>query len=294
MEELFCADISRDNQEGLLGTASFYTHLFLLECNEDRATNPLKDSNLIPEKVKEFLSIKLKGLPNSRLLLIKRINKGSKLVFSYYYNEPSVASHNEIELSSYEGLLDINFAEFITNKATATNRLLVCTNSQKDKCCGKYGIPLYKYYASKLSSEEVRECSHIWGDRFAPNLIWLPYNIYFGRIVLNEMDSFLSAIQRQQISLKNYRGKAYLQSFIQAAEYFLLMQHEDKSVGRFTFISSEKSENHFTSIFHDNIEREELQVIVTISPTNFESFLSCENTQKSSPKSFKLVSITKI
>jgi hypothetical protein len=161
MGEFFCADISRNNQESGLGTASFYTHLFLLECNEDRSGSPLKDSKIIPQSTKEFLTIKLKEFSNSRLLLIKRRSEGSKVVFSYYHNAPNISMHNELELNSYEELLDIDFAKFTTSSITATNRLLVCTNGEKDKCCGKYGIPLYKYYASKLSSQEVRECSHI-------------------------------------------------------------------------------------------------------------------------------------
>jgi hypothetical protein len=68
------------------------------------------------------------------------------------------------------------------------------------------------------------------------------------------MDSFLSAIQEKQIPLKHYRGKTYLQSFVQAAEYFLLMQDENKSVDRFSFISSKKNEDGFSCIFYDNIQ----------------------------------------
>jgi hypothetical protein len=63
----------------------------------------------------------------------------------------------------------------------AESMILVCTHGVHDVCCALRGRPV----ASALSSrwpELVWECSHIGGDRFAPNLVLLPDGFYYGNL----------------------------------------------------------------------------------------------------------------
>jgi hypothetical protein len=59
--------------------------------------------------------------------------------------------------------------------------MLVCTHGVHDTCCAIRGRPV----ASALAAEwpgQVWECSHVGGDRFAPNVVVLPDGFYYGNL----------------------------------------------------------------------------------------------------------------
>jgi (2Fe-2S) ferredoxin len=69
--------------------------------------------------------------------------------------------------------------------------ILVCTHGVHDVCCALRGRPV----AAALSSrwpELVWECSHVGGDRFAPNLIMLPDGFYYGNL---DSESALATVE---------------------------------------------------------------------------------------------------
>ena len=59
--------------------------------------------------------------------------------------------------------------------------MLVCTHGVHDTCCAIRGRPV----AAALAAEwpgQVWECSHVGGDRFAPNVVVLPDGFYYGNL----------------------------------------------------------------------------------------------------------------
>ena len=52
--------------------------------------------------------------------------------------------------------------------------VLVCTNGRHDACCATFGRPLARVLRGGPHGDDVWECSHIGGDRFAGNLVILP------------------------------------------------------------------------------------------------------------------------
>ena len=63
--------------------------------------------------------------------------------------------------------------------------ILVCTHGVHDTCCALRGRPV----AAALSAqwpELVWECSHVGGDRFAPNVLVLPDGFYYGNLEPDE------------------------------------------------------------------------------------------------------------
>ena len=59
--------------------------------------------------------------------------------------------------------------------------MLVCTHGVHDACCAIRGRPV----AAALAAEwpgQVWECSHVGGDRFAPNVVLLPDGFYYGNL----------------------------------------------------------------------------------------------------------------
>jgi (2Fe-2S) ferredoxin len=59
--------------------------------------------------------------------------------------------------------------------------MLVCAHGVHDACCAIRGRPV----AAALAAEwpgQVWECSHVGGDRFAPNVVLLPDGFYYGNL----------------------------------------------------------------------------------------------------------------
>lgn len=98
---------------------------------------------------------------------------------------------------------------------------LVCTNGSHDRCCAVSGRPLAQVLYASLG-EDVWECSHLGGDRFAANLVCFPDGLYFGRVepsgALQVVEAFAT---RRRIDLGHYRGKSAYDMPTQAAEWFL-------------------------------------------------------------------------
>jgi hypothetical protein len=67
----------------------------------------------------------------------------------------------------------------------------------------------------------VWECSHIGGDRFAPNLVVLPSSLYFGRVDAASARRVLSALDEGRIELSNFRGRTSFSLAEQAVEHFV-------------------------------------------------------------------------
>jgi len=59
--------------------------------------------------------------------------------------------------------------------------LLVCTHGVHDTCCAMRGRPVAAALA-EYWPDAVWECSHVGGDRFAPNVVVLPDGYYYGQV----------------------------------------------------------------------------------------------------------------
>lgn len=66
--------------------------------------------------------------------------------------------------------------------ATPTEALiLVCAHGVHDACCAIRGRPVAAALMEHFP-DQVWECSHVGGDRFAPNVVLLPDGFYYGNL----------------------------------------------------------------------------------------------------------------
>jgi hypothetical protein len=93
---------------------------------------------------------------------------------------------------------------------------LVCTHGKHDQCCARYGAPLFRALEAVPSAWE---CTHIGGDRFAGNLLFLPHGLYFGRVLPSEAPGIAAAYAEGRIILERYRGRSAYSPPVQAAEH---------------------------------------------------------------------------
>lgn len=98
--------------------------------------------------------------------------------------------------------------------------LLVCAHGRHNACCARLGGPLARQLHDRFG-DAVWETTHLGGDRYAANLLCLPYGLYYGNLTLDEAVAAAEAAGRGEIVLNRFRGRAGLAEPAQAAEHFL-------------------------------------------------------------------------
>ena len=100
--------------------------------------------------------------------------------------------------------------------------MLVCTNGRHDPCCATFGRPLVRGLRESRWADEVWECSHIGGDRFAGNVVLLPDSLYFGHCRPGRPPSACSTPTTTAASIStSFRGRSTFRLAEQAAEHFV-------------------------------------------------------------------------
>jgi hypothetical protein len=95
---------------------------------------------------------------------------------------------------------------------------LVCTHSRHDPCCAIRGRPLAEALL-RLRPERAWECTHVGGDRFAGNVVVLPYGLYYGHVSISDAADVVRATDAGRIVLSKFRGRAGYAPVEQAGEY---------------------------------------------------------------------------
>jgi hypothetical protein len=101
--------------------------------------------------------------------------------------------------------------------------MLVCTNGRHDPCCADLGRPVVRALAG-AGVGDVWESSHVGGDRFAANVVALPWGVYLGRVPPTSAASMLADLAAGIVDLDHYRGRSCYPPLVQAAE--VAVRHE--------------------------------------------------------------------
>jgi hypothetical protein len=103
---------------------------------------------------------------------------------------------------------------------TATDPLLlVCTHGRRDACCAEFGRPTAMALADRHGNA-VWETTHVGGDRFAANVVCLPYGTYHGQVRPASAARVGDAALRGEVDLEHYRGRAGMPAAAQAADWY--------------------------------------------------------------------------
>jgi hypothetical protein len=121
-----------------------------------------------------------------------------------------------LELERYDDLLDVDLAA--AGDPVDHPLFLVCTHGKHDRCCAKFGRPLYDAVREQVEDEWVWQSSHVGGDRFAGNLVALADGVYYGRVEPAEAWAVVEAALERRVHLPLYRGRSCYGFAAQAAE----------------------------------------------------------------------------
>lgn len=102
--------------------------------------------------------------------------------------------------------------------------LLVCTHANRDSCCAIRGRPVAAALAKKFP-DEVWECSHIGGHRFAGNLLSLPDGACYGNLDLADAVRVVEAHRAGRVDAAHLRGLVRWRQPLQAALAYALGEY---------------------------------------------------------------------
>ena len=278
--------------EELFATAPRVDVWFLLEYRGAWTDEAFLDSK-IPGDVKKRINLTLETIPNSRLQLIKRHDKsGDALKFYIAKSDELEPRLFEFGFKSYEELLDLDINEILEGNSSLRDDplFLVCTNGAYDKCCGKYGVPVFGEIANHETNYKAWLCTHLGGHRFAANVVFLPYGIYYGRVRKEHVNDLIECCMQRHINVENYRGRSSYSKDVQAAEYFLRTKTGIKEISAFRLISlnnldKENSVIEFISdsdekTHHFHIKKDKAALI---------NYTSCKDQEKSPVAQYRLI-----
>jgi hypothetical protein len=245
-QPFFCSELSRRAGEKTFGTASTGGTWLLLEYAGAWGPRALEQSALAPE-VKAFLSRTLGAIPRSRLLFIKRGRAGGE-TFSFFVvrareRRPFAVRY---ELDSYARLIELDVARAAAGDAAGGGRVtrepifLVCTHGRRDKCCAKFGVPVYKGLRES-NCEQVWQSSHVGGDRFAANLVCFPHGLFYAHMTEETGRRAAAEYAAGRLLLEKYRGRACYAHPAQAAEFFTRAETGLARLDELRFQSSERT-----------------------------------------------------
>jgi hypothetical protein len=102
---------------------------------------------------------------------------------------------------------------------TSAPTYLVCTHGAHDVCCAVRGRPLARALPSAGIPADVWETSHLGGDRFAANVVVLPWGLYYGQVP-EDGGGLVAAHAAGKVALPWLRGRTGLAPAAQAAQHF--------------------------------------------------------------------------
>lgn len=295
-QDFYCSQLSRGVEENTFGTASVGEVWLLVEYTEPWGPHALNESSLSRE-VKNYLNQLIRRIPRSRLLFIKQ-ERRKQSIFNFFIirareRNPFIV---RFELDDYEKLREryLDVAAVAAGEKTEGGELvtdplyLVCTHGKRDKCCAKFGFPIYKSLREARDGQ-VWQSSHVGGDRFAANLLCFPHGLFYAHVTDESAQGVVSRYEQEQLVLEKFRGRACYPYPVQSADFFIRRETGRTGIDELRALSSERVEDDAWRVrFGTPDAREIHEAVIRRRLSDFSNFITCSDLERKSVVQFFL------
>jgi len=231
--------------------------------------------------------------PRHRVLMIRQghIEPQTIRCFVVHSRERSSAIW-QFHVEDYRELMSINTAEPPEQARAQSPLFLVCVHGQRDKCCAKFGLPAFNGIRERVG-HDVWQCSHVGGDRFAANVLWFPYGLYYGHVCPEDIHPLLDACLQRQVHIKTFRGRSCYRRPVQVGEYFVRGKSGVIGVDQLNLLGAERlSPTRWRTRFleADTTYTVEFRCV----ESHFSEYLSCGATEPKSVTQYELLDYSEI
>jgi hypothetical protein len=169
-------------------------------------------------ELKAFLGAERRRLPHARILFVRSAERRRRdgLLAFVARTGRGQSELRRLEVDRHDDLIGLDLAA--AGSPVEHPLFLVCTHGKHDRCCAKYGRPLYDAVREQVEEGWVWQSTHVGGDRFAGNLVALPDGVYYGRVEPAEAWPVIEASLAGRVHLPCYRGRSCYGFAAQAAE----------------------------------------------------------------------------
>ena len=176
-----CSDAARVRADPLAGSAPPARRWLLLEHPGPWRTDAIAGAGIDPEILATLVD---KAGSATRILLIRRPGRIDRRAARRWIltalDSTAITGRWRDDHDLLEAA-DALTAASSRRVQTSQPVILVCTHGVHDVCCALRGRPVALALAARWP-DLVWECSHIGGDRFAPNVVLLPDGFYYGNL----------------------------------------------------------------------------------------------------------------
>jgi hypothetical protein len=204
--------------EPMAGTADAVDVWLLLEYRPTWRARALEDNELATS-VRDWLAAAQARLADggrrARLQFIRQPENDRGGITFVVADSAGCRRH---DVASYASLAGVDLAG--DGEPVTSPLYFVCTNAARDRCCGRFGLPLYAALRERVG-DRVWQTTHVGGHRFAPNVLVLPSGRLYGRVRPADLDGFTDTVERSALGARWLRGTSFAAAAVQAAEAFL-------------------------------------------------------------------------
>jgi hypothetical protein len=277
---------ARARGDDLVATAPAAQRWLLIECRDAWPREALSVlGDLAAEIVKRCAEL------HCRPALIRRygrVDRERPQRWAMVDTRPGHESTRWGELRSYHHLFDV-LAGDDPGKACDEPLYLVCTHGRHDTCCAVYGRPVAAALAA-MHPDRTWECSHVGGDRFAPNVVLLPHGLFYGQVPVARA---LELVQRYDEGLlvpRYLRGRGSLVQPVQAAQHYARAVGASYAVdGLRPLDVQELARDRWRVLLED--DGQQVTVEVAARPVTIDAALTCAAVRPGRIRQFELLEV---
>lgn len=244
----YCSEVSKTNRVDPIGSAPHIDYWLLVEFPQPWPTTIFTENPLIQQIFPLVKKLVLKRGVMVRPLAIAPDPDYSKPGYTrvIYYQRPAQqfaeyikqeyllpdAQTPSLVVALLNRLLGkaADLSQFMAYQqdTQALREMLVCTHTQVDLACGRFGVPLYRHlrktYGQPGQPLRVWQSIHFGGHQFAPTLVDLPTGQLWGHLEIGVLPQLIERNGDPQQMKFFYRGWTGVNKFEQIAEREAWMQ----------------------------------------------------------------------